>query len=85
MDLVNRAALSTKEPFTKDLIDLAPHVPPDLVIELRPWHVYDPPEIGRRYRQLIDSSACRSVSLRSAAGGCAGVVPVHGRRAAGQG
>jgi len=57
MDVVNRALPTAPEPFTADLIALAPMIPDDIEIELKEWHAYDPPEIGKRYRHLIDSTA----------------------------
>jgi hypothetical protein len=59
MEIVNRALFEAKEPFTQQLIELAPLIPPDLEIELKPWYAYDPPEVGKRYRFLIDSCAVR--------------------------
>jgi hypothetical protein len=57
MDVVNRALPTASESFIKQLLDLAPLVPADLVVEHKPWWVYDPPAIGNRYRQLIESVA----------------------------
>ncbi|QOV91867.1 DUF4159 domain-containing protein [Humisphaera borealis] len=57
MDVVNRALLTAPEPFTAELLALAPMIPDDIEIELKEWYAYDPPEVGKRYRQLIDSCA----------------------------
>lgn len=57
MEVVNRALATAPEPFTAELLALAPMVPDDIEIELKEWWAYDPPEIGKRYRHLIDSCA----------------------------
>src|SRR5688500_12880333 len=56
MDVVNRALLEEgTEPFIKPLLQLATNIPDDPKIELKPWWVFDPQEIGQRHWNLVHS------------------------------
>ncbi|HEX8916844.1 MAG TPA: DUF4159 domain-containing protein, partial [Humisphaera sp.] len=57
MDVVNRALDASPESLVGLLMPLCNDVPGDTKVELKPWHTYDPPDVGMRWHKLYHSTA----------------------------
>ncbi len=56
MWVVNQALPGLEKPISQPLLmQLIRAIPDDIKYTVQPWTIYDPPEIGVKYRQLIDS------------------------------